>query len=85
MTEQSLADSKDEPATTGGAGVASPALFTSDDAVRVLRLSRSVIYEQIKARRLRTVRQGRATRIPASAIAEYIRLLESETETLWNV
>jgi len=44
----------------------------------MLRLSRSVIYEQIRAGRLRIVKQGRATLVPASAIAEYVALLEQE-------
>jgi excisionase family DNA binding protein len=44
----------------------------------MLRLSRSVIYEQIRAGRLRIVKQGRVTLVPASAIAEYVALLEQE-------
>jgi hypothetical protein len=40
------------------------------DAVRVLRMSRSIIYEQIKAGRIRTVKQGRATFITAAALAD---------------
>ncbi|GIH61448.1 helix-turn-helix domain-containing protein [Microbispora siamensis] len=48
--------------------------------MRLLSLSRSVIYEQIRAGRLRTVRQGRARLIPASAIDDYISLLEQEAK-----
>ena len=44
----------------------------------VLSLGRSVIYEQIRSGRLRSVTQGRSRLIPASAIAEYVALLESE-------
>ena len=49
-----------------------PALYKVADAVHVLRLSRSEIYEQIRAGRLRIVKQGRATLITAAAIADYI-------------
>ena len=48
------------------------------DAMTVLSLSRSVIYEQLRSGRLRSVRVGRTRLIPASAIAEYIALLERE-------
>ena len=48
------------------------------DATVVLSLSRSVIYEQIRSGRLRSVTQGRTRLIPASAIKEYIALLEQE-------
>jgi excisionase family DNA binding protein len=53
-------------------------LYRVAEAMQVLSLSRSVIYEQIRAGRLRSVTQGRARLIPASAIAEYVALLESE-------
>ena len=48
------------------------------DAVSLLRMSRSAIYEQIRAGRLRIVKQGRATLISSAAIADYITLLETE-------
>ena len=53
-------------------------LYRIRDAMTVLSLSRSVIYEQIRSGRLRSVTQGRTRLIPASAIAEYVALLESE-------
>lgn len=46
--------------------------------MRLLALSRSEIYVQLRERRLRSVHQGRARRIPAAAIADYIALLERE-------
>jgi excisionase family DNA binding protein len=55
-----------------------PVLYRVEEAMKALSLSRTVIYEQIRARRLRAVRQGRARRIPASAIREYVALLERE-------
>jgi excisionase family DNA binding protein len=53
-------------------------LYRVRDAMVVLSLGRSIIYEQIRSGRLRSVTQGRSRLIPASAIAEYIALLESE-------
>lgn len=65
--------------------VAQPALddtqlYRVTDAMRLLRLSRSVIYEQFRSGRLRSVRQGRARLITAAAIRDYIALLEKEAE-----
>jgi excisionase family DNA binding protein len=53
-------------------------LYRVRDAMTVLSLSRSIIYELIRSGRLRSVTQGRSRLIPASAIAEYVALLESE-------
>lgn len=53
-------------------------LYRVRDAMVVLSLGRSAIYEQIRSGRLRSVTQGRSRLIPASAIAEYVALLESE-------
>ncbi|NUK37326.1 helix-turn-helix domain-containing protein [Streptomyces lunaelactis] len=57
---------------------AEPVLYRIEGAMKVLNLSRTVIYEQIRAGRLRTVTQGRARRVPVSAIREYVALLERE-------
>lgn len=57
------------------------ALYRIPEAMELLSLSRTVIYEQIRAGRLRTVTEGRARRVPATAIAEYVALLERETQT----
>ena len=40
-------------------------LYEVRDAMRMLRLSRTVVYELIRSGRLRSVKQGRARRIPA--------------------
>jgi excisionase family DNA binding protein len=53
-------------------------LYRISDAMAVLSMSRSVIYEQIRSGRLRSVTQGRSRLIPVSAIADYIALLEQE-------
>jgi len=55
-------------------------LYKVAEAMIVLSMSRSVIYEQIRSGRLRSVTQGRSRLIPASAIAEYIALLERESQ-----
>ena len=53
-------------------------LYRISEVVRLLSLSRSVIYEEIRAERLRSVKVGRNRRVPAAAIGEYVELLESE-------
>jgi excisionase family DNA binding protein len=53
-------------------------LYRIADAMVVLSMSRSVIYELIRSGRLRSVTQGRSRLIPASAIADYVALLEHE-------
>ncbi|WP_424534438.1 helix-turn-helix domain-containing protein [Sphaerisporangium viridialbum] len=53
-------------------------LYRVTDAMRLLSMSRTVIYEQIRTGRLRSVTQGRTRLIPDSAISDYIALLEQE-------
>ena len=55
-----------------------PVLYRVADAMSVLSMSRTVIYDLIRTGRLRTVSEGRSRRIPASAIADYVALLERE-------
>ena len=55
-------------------------LYRVRDAMVILSLGRSAIYEQIRSGRLRSVTQGRSRLIPASAIADYIALLEQEAK-----
>lgn len=56
-------------------------LYRVTDAMRVLNLSRTVLFEQLRTGRLRSVKQGRTRLIPATAIREYIALLEQEAGT----
>jgi excisionase family DNA binding protein len=58
--------------------VTSRELYRVTEAMALLSLSRSVIYEQLRCGRLRSVHVGRTRLIPATAIAAYISLLESE-------
>ena len=55
-------------------------LYKVPEAMRLLSLSRTAVYEQMRAGRLRFVKEGRATRIPAAAIRNYVALLEKEAE-----
>jgi excisionase family DNA binding protein len=56
-------------------------LYRVKDAVQLLNLSRTVIYELLRTGRLRSVQQGRRRLITAEAIREYIALLKDEAET----
>ena len=55
-------------------------LYRVKDAMRILNLSRTVIYELMRTGRLRSVQQGRTRLITAEAIHEYIALLKDEAE-----
>ncbi len=55
-------------------------LYRVADVMPILNLSRTVIFEQIRTGRLRSVKQGRTRLIPASAVREYVALLEQEAE-----
>ena len=45
---------------------------TPEEAARVLRLSRTTIYELLKSGQLRSYKVGRSRRIPATALAEFV-------------
>jgi excisionase family DNA binding protein len=53
-------------------------LYRVPEAMRLLSMSRTVMYEQIRSGRLRSVTQGRTRLIPADAIADYVALLHRE-------
>ncbi|MCO1660521.1 helix-turn-helix domain-containing protein [Pseudonocardia humida] len=53
-------------------------LYRVPEAMQLLSLSRTVIYEQIRSGRLRSVTQGRTRLIPAEAITDYVALLVRE-------
>jgi excisionase family DNA binding protein len=52
-----------------------PVLYTVDEAVQALRLSRSALYELIRSGRLRSVKAGRRRLVPVEALAEYVATL----------
>jgi excisionase family DNA binding protein len=57
-----------------------PVLILVKDMPRILSLSRSIVYELIRAGRLRTVKEGRTRLVPQSDVAEYVALLEHEAQ-----
>jgi excisionase family DNA binding protein len=64
---------------TAGAPVSGKQLYRVPEAMTLLSMSRSVMYELIRSGRLRSVKEGRTRLIPAGAIADYIALLETES------
>ncbi|MFI0466915.1 helix-turn-helix domain-containing protein [Saccharopolyspora sp. 5N102] len=65
-------------------GVPQRLLYPIREAMALLSMSRSTIYEQIRAGRLRSVRQGASRLIPASALSEYVAMLEKEAQEASN-
>jgi excisionase family DNA binding protein len=55
-------------------------LYRVTEAMAILAISRSVIYEEMRSGRLGWVKRGRSRRIPASDILDYLELLKAETE-----
>lgn len=55
-------------------------LYKVEQAAALLSLSRSVVYELIRAGRLQTVLVGRSRRVPATAINALVQQLISEAE-----
>jgi excisionase family DNA binding protein len=60
------------------------ALYTVPEAMEMLNLSRTVIYEQIRSGRLLTVTQGRRRLVPASSMTAYVDLLVTEATARAN-
>ncbi|MFI1723331.1 helix-turn-helix domain-containing protein [Streptomyces sp. NPDC020489] len=52
---------------------ASAALLTVPEVMARLKLSRTKVYDLIRTRRLVSITEGRARRIPESAVQDYIR------------
>lgn len=55
-------------------------LYPIKEAMVLLAMSRSTIYEQMRSGRLRSVTQGTSRFIPESALHEYVELLEKEAQ-----
>ncbi|MFC4949034.1 helix-turn-helix domain-containing protein [Pseudonocardia sp. GCM10023141] len=53
-------------------------LYRITETMTILSLKRSVLYEQLRSGRLRSVHVGRTRLVPAAAITDYIALLERE-------
>lgn len=52
---------------------ASAVLLTVPEVMARLKLSRTKVYDLIRTRRLVSIKEGRARRIPESAVQDYIR------------
>jgi excisionase family DNA binding protein len=53
-------------------------LYSVPEAMALLNLGRTQIYELIRTSRLVTVTQGRRRLVPADSIADYVQLLLAE-------
>lgn len=54
-------------------------LFCVPEVMSRLKLSKDEIYKQMRAKRLLSVKQGRRRLVSATAIRDYIHLLEEES------
>ncbi|HEX3611741.1 MAG TPA: excisionase family DNA-binding protein [Sporichthyaceae bacterium] len=52
-------------------------LLTVDDAAHALAIGRTKIYELLDAGTLRSIKIGRARRIPIDAVHEFVRSIET--------
>lgn len=83
MTARTITPHPVETATAAAAGRPTndgKYLYCVSDAMRLLSLSRSVIYELLRSGELRSVRVRSARRIPASALAEFVAALERQAQ-----
>lgn len=53
-------------------------LLTPEEAAEALNISRSKLYELLQAKALRSVKIGKARRIPTEAVHEYVAFLSHE-------
>lgn len=74
-TQTEKATTPPPPVSQAGQGVA-PLLLTIPESAAALRLSRSRIYELVKAGALRSVLIGNSRRIPAGALIEFVAGLQ---------
>ena len=77
-TAGSVQSSKGRPGTMPAIVPGSQLLFRVSEAREMLSLGRNEMYKELRDGRIRSVGQGRARRVPASALLEYIDLLEHE-------
>lgn len=55
-------------------------LYRVEEAASLLSLGRAFTFQQISSGRLKSVKVGRARRVPVEAIDAFIALLETETQ-----
>ena len=56
----------------------SPVLLTVEEAADALALGRTKVYELLDAGALRSIKIGRARRIPVEALHEFVHRMESQ-------
>ncbi len=56
-------------------------LLTVGQVMAQLQVSKHTVYHLLRTRRLRSVRIGRCRRIPATALAAYLRQLSGEVNS----
>jgi predicted DNA-binding transcriptional regulator AlpA len=66
--------------TTAVARAPEPVLYKIPEVMAMLRMSRGALYQEMSVGRLRKVKRGRSVFVTAAAIADYVALLERETE-----
>ena len=54
-----------------------PLLLRSEDAARVLGVSRSTVFDLIRSGRLRSVKIGHLRRVSATALADFVARLDA--------
>ena len=67
------------PSSRSGIGPATRLLLDVREVGEALGCGKTYVYELIARGQLRTVKLGRLTRIPADALAEFVRKLESNS------
>jgi excisionase family DNA binding protein len=77
-TAGSVQSPKGHPAAMPAIVPGSQLLFRVTEAREMLSLGKNEMYKELRNGRIRSVGKGRGRRIPASALLEYIDLLESE-------
>jgi excisionase family DNA binding protein len=63
---------------TSTLAVVGPVLLRPEQAARALSIGRTAVFELIRSGRLRSVKVGGLRRIPAGALADFVRQLEEE-------
>jgi excisionase family DNA binding protein len=76
VSQRATTATRRQPAETDG-GVVDKLLLTAEEAAEVLGIGRSKVYELIASHRLQSVKIGASRRIPADAVAAFVRELRA--------
>ena len=55
-------------------------LYTIPDVMTLLRLGKTQVFEEIRRGRIRSVKVGRARRVPAQSLTDFVALLIEEAQ-----